>query len=149
MMNEYNNLREQIVRSARQRIGTPFKHQGRKAGIGLDCIGLVVDVFKEFYPDIVNLDMTNYSRIPNKNKLKETLDLLLQPVDLYEAYAGDIILFAYGKEPQHVGILTENSVIHAYASVGCVIETSILKDDIRIVATYSFLTLLPEQETIL
>lgn len=45
-----NNLRQQIVCSARKRIGTPFKHQGRKAGVGLDCIGLVVDVFKEFYP---------------------------------------------------------------------------------------------------
>lgn len=143
-----NNLRQQIVCSARKRIGTPFKHQGRKAGVGLDCIGLVVDVFKEFYPDIVNLDMTNYSRIPNKNKLKETLDLLLQPVDLYDADAGDIILFAYGKEPQHVGILTENSVIHAYASVGRVIETSISKEDIRIVATYSFLQLLPQEKNI-
>lgn len=92
--------------------------------------------------------MTNYSRIPNKNKLKETLDLLLQPVDLYDADAGDIILFAYGKEPQHVGILTENSVIHAYASVGRVIETSISKEDIRIVATYSFLQLLPQEKNI-
>ena len=143
-----DNLRQQIVRSARQRIGTPFKHQGRKSGVGLDCIGLVVDVFKEFNPEIINHDTTNYSRVPNNNKLKETLDFLLHPVDLYEANAGDIILFAYSKEPQHVGILTENSVIHAYASVGRVIETSILKYDVRIVATYSFLSLLP-QETLL
>ena len=143
-LDENNILRQQIIQSARKRIGTPFKHQGRKAGVGLDCIGLVVDVFKEFNPSIIEHDNTAYSRIPSNNKLKEALDLILQPLDIYQAEAGDIILFTYGKQPQHVGILSEIGVIHAYSSVGRVIETSISKNDFRIVSAYSVLPILNE-----
>ena len=31
-----------MIASARACIGTPFHHQGRAIGIGLDCIGLIV-----------------------------------------------------------------------------------------------------------
>jgi len=31
-----------MIEAARRCIGTPFHHQGRASGIGLDCIGLIV-----------------------------------------------------------------------------------------------------------
>ncbi len=39
--------REDFVRVARSYIGTPFHHQGRLPGVGLDCAGVIVCALAE------------------------------------------------------------------------------------------------------
>lgn len=118
-----------IIEEARSWIGTPFHHQGRLKGVGVDCLGLVLGVMKELgltthYRDRYNkrlpftkFDITNYSREPDGRTLKRSLDLLIDPInDVNTIQPGDIALFFVKERPQHLGIIGNHnglSVIHA------------------------------------
>lgn len=52
--------KEQIIAKAREFIGTPYLHQGRVKGAGIDCCGLVIQVAKEL--GLSDYDLTGYSR---------------------------------------------------------------------------------------
>ena len=39
--------KEDVVREAKTWLGTPFHHQGRLKGVGVDCAGVIVCVAKE------------------------------------------------------------------------------------------------------
>ena len=41
---------DDIVNAARECVGTPFRHQGRVLGVGLDCAGLVLMPFSAVGP---------------------------------------------------------------------------------------------------
>jgi NlpC/P60 family putative phage cell wall peptidase len=109
-----------IVREARSWLGTPFHHQGRLKGIGVDCIGLVVGIARD-----LNLtdrhgkhyfDRQDYGREPYRGQLQEELEDHLLAVKASQAQAGDVLLLKFAVEPQHVGILTaQSTLIHAYS----------------------------------
>lgn len=113
-----------IITEAREWVGTPFLHQGRVKGSGVDCAGLVIGVLnncgylKDGYEDI-----TNYSRSPNPRMMKKQLLKYLKRV--YTLEPGTILYFTMPKmkEPQHLAIYTDsNTIIHAADKYGKVIE---------------------------
>jgi cell wall-associated NlpC family hydrolase len=118
-------IRARIIAEARRWLGTPFHHQGRVRGVGVDCAGLVIRVGQE-----VGLSMreeTGYSAVPDGVGIVQSCDDQLQRIDGYTM--GDVVLFRYGQHPQHLGIVGDyvhggHSLIHAYAPIGRVIETS-------------------------
>lgn len=121
------DIRLSIVARAREWIGTPFLHQGRKMGVGVDCAGIVVDIAKHFkYAKTYN-DKRNYPKQPTGSLMSETLNDHLERVSVAEAMPGDIIHFKFAKVPQHVGILTDvGTFIHADGNIGLVVETQIV-----------------------
>ena len=116
----------EIEAEARRWLGTPFHHQGRLLGVGVDCVGLVVMVARalRMRPDFQ--DRGDYSRIPNK-ELELLLDEQLTRIrDKSQRRVGDVIVFAWGRELQHLGIWTAaGTVIHSYGinGRGKVVET--------------------------
>jgi NlpC/P60 family putative phage cell wall peptidase len=40
---------EAVVREALTWLGTPYRHQGRRKGVGCDCLGLVLGVWRGIY----------------------------------------------------------------------------------------------------
>lgn len=142
--------REDIVKEARSWLGTRFHHQGRAKGVGCDCIGLIVGVVRDLQitsPEggmLCRHDTTNYGRIPNGRFLKDMLEKYLTPIDIKDVQAGDILLFHFEKEPQHVAIVSDYhaggfGIIHCYASSRKVVEHSL--DDLwksRIISAFSF-----------
>lgn len=131
--------RTEIVRIAREYVGTPFHHQARLKGVGIDCIGLIVCVGKDLGFDFK--DCTNYPWRADGVTLKKRLDEDLIVVDNPDL--GDILLFWSFKPdiPTHVGIKTDRGMVHAYAHEGAkrVVESGIDKwwTD-RLVAVYQF-----------
>ena len=122
--------REEIVAQARTWIGTKFVHQGRSkqtgsnAG-GVDCIGLAVGVVRELGikdkdGQLLHLhDYTNYSSLPSAKLLMGSLHKVLTEIPIEEAVPGDVLVFRFKKEPQHIAILSELDkgvmrVIHSY-----------------------------------
>lgn len=114
--------KKDIAAEATSWIGTPFTHQGRMKGVGVDCIGLIVGVCKELdlksdVRDQTNgrvlslheFDTPNYSRLPNRQALKENLERFCEPIPMENLNVGDIILFRMEHWPQHVGIVTEKT----------------------------------------
>jgi cell wall-associated NlpC family hydrolase len=155
-----HSIRQKIITEAKSWLGTSFHHQGRikicaAHNGGCDCIGLVVGVasnlklYSKTGQLISNCDQTNYSPLPNGNDLYNIINahLLNLGKDLSKAQIGDIALFSFAKNPQHVAIISEQiydqvkhlSIIHAYSIAGKVCEHHLdQKWQKRLVRLYSF-----------
>lgn len=97
-MNYANHL---IVNKAREFLGTPYHHQGRVKGAGIDCAGLVICVAHEL--GLSDYDLDNYPRESDGIKLTELFDdnaILTQNLDI-----GNIVLMQIKKVVQHCGII--------------------------------------------
>jgi len=109
-----------VVEAARRYLGTPFHHQGRLGGVGLDCIGLLVAVAQDVGVPLA--DRIDYSRYPDGQTLIAECEKNLNREE--EILPGRIGIF-YFKEnyyPQHVGIFTPYGMIHTYTRVRKVVE---------------------------
>nr|MBL8412736.1 C40 family peptidase [Dechloromonas sp.] len=131
--------RPDVVAAARNLIGTPFRHQGRLPGIGLDCAGLVVVIAHEL--GIPHRDVAGYGRRPFQGQLEAVLASQpgLQSVAVADLVEGDLLLMRFGRDPQHLAIHAGGTIIHAAEEFGKVAEHRL--DDTwrrRIVAAYRF-----------
>ena len=112
--------REMIVAEARKWLGTPFHHQGRVMGHGVDCAGLVACVGKAL--GLTCFDATGYGRSPDPRAMGGILARELVGIPVPEARLGDVLWMAFDKEPQHVAIVTDVGIIHATSAIGRVVE---------------------------
>jgi cell wall-associated NlpC family hydrolase len=127
-----------MLAAARAALGTPFHHQGRKPGIGLDCIGLIVIALRAAGMNVQ--DRTDYSRRPDGKTLvaaleehgaKQVADIRASGCAVAQSEpekirAGNVLVFRYDKQPQHVALATgPDSMIHSFAPAGEVVETLI------------------------
>lgn len=110
-----------IVAAARAALGTPFRHQGRRVGQGLDCAGLVVHVCDVL--GVCYVDQTGYSRRPSGGMLESALDGQPGMVQVSgNPQYGDVLLMRFSGEPQHLAIFAGENIIHSYLQAGKVCE---------------------------
>lgn len=114
---------DDILTAARQCLGTPFRHQGRLIGFGLDCAGVAIHVARQIGAG--HLDVSGYGRTPANGQLEQSLDSqpCLRLIDDSprgaKARPGDLLLMRFAQDPQHLAILTDQqTIVHAYESVG-------------------------------
>ena len=106
--------RAQFVVEARKWMDTPFQHQGRLRGLGVDCVGLVLCVMRDLGLNTWVDDFKVYSSQPVG---REVLDACLQRLrvkGVAERLPGDVLCFRVPVAPVHIGIVTEVGIIHAY-----------------------------------
>jgi hypothetical protein len=134
--------RAEVIEVARSWLGTRWRHQGRRKGWGVDCVGLIIGVARELCLPASDFDTTNYSPIPDGVRLRAQCDQLLIPVADRSPLPSDIALMSFGGAPQHLGFISEldgsQGLIHAYVIERRVVEHSI--DEIwrgRFVALYA------------
>jgi cell wall-associated NlpC family hydrolase len=131
-----NFLPSPIVTEARTLLGVRFRHQGRNAELGVDCLGLIIYVAKRLHLRCKNgtllfqHDNRSYSKIPDGALLLEHLTRYLVIKPVLEMREGDIALIHYDKNPQHLAIIThynnsiplQHGLIHAFAPARKVVE---------------------------
>jgi len=131
-------MKKEIVKEARKWLGTKFHHQGRVRGVGCDCIGLIIGVVKELKISsglfdkqgreiaLHEFDRKDYGKMPDGFRLKRELQECLNEVGIGEVEAGDILLFRFEENPQHVAIATDYNdglgIIHCYMQAEKVVE---------------------------
>lgn len=108
--------RHEVVASARSLLGTPFHHQGRLAGVGVDCAGVPILVCRMLGLKPPEFDVIGYPRMPDGKSLKAYCDAELIPTR--DMDIGDVVLIRWRDgDPQHLGILGDHigglSLIHA------------------------------------
>ncbi len=114
-----------MIDAARACVGTPFCHQGRAPGAGLDCIGLVICALRAGGMEGLR-DRRNYSRLPEPGALRRALETHGFAQAGGPEEAGDILLFRFNRAPQHVALAAgAGRMIHAYAPLGRVVECAI------------------------
>lgn len=111
---------EDIVVAARRWLGTSFHHQGRVRGVGVDCAGLVIGVAREL--GLMDFDVTGYGHRPDDQEMERLVRVHLAEIPLADAAPGDVLLLLIDGRPQHLGILTDIGLIHAYAPARKVVE---------------------------
>ncbi len=129
--------RNLIVSKAREFLGTPYHHQGRVKGGGVDCAGLVICVAHEL--GLSAYDINNYPRKSDGIELKQLFNknaILTKKKDI-----GNIILLQIKQVPQHCGIMGIKddfmTLIHACRKRKKVVEIELTQNYInQIVSIY-------------
>lgn len=111
---------ELIIAAARSAIGTPFVHQGRVSGVGLDCVGLGAHIANTL--GIAYVEQTGYSRRPSDGQLETNLSLQPHLRQVSDMNPGDFLVLRFFKSPQHFAVFTGDTIIHAWETVGKVCE---------------------------
>lgn len=135
--------RQQLIDEARTWLGTPYHHQGRVKGVGVDCINFVLGVAEatDLIPDGFSMEpYSGYGRIPDPKKIIGGCERFMDRIDKKEARMGDVLVLRFVREPQHFAIVSNDNprrMIHSYASVLKVTEQIIDAEwESKIVAAY-------------
>jgi cell wall-associated NlpC family hydrolase len=122
------DIRDRIVATARECIGTPYVHQGRVKGVGIDCAGLIIVVARELGLVAPDFDIDGYGR---RSEGVEMLELFREFCgEGFHAgqFAGDILMFQKG-DWRHCGILAVRdcrlTVIHTHGAARACVEHEI------------------------
>lgn len=113
---------DQIINTARGMLRTPFLHQGRVPGRGLDCAGLLVCVCRELGLPVE--DERGYGRNPWGGLLEQAIrrQPFLREVPKADLQPADVLLMRFTQAPQHIAIVTTHGLIHAYEHSAAVVE---------------------------
>lgn len=103
-----------VIAVAMTALGTPFRHQGRVAGLGMDCAGLYVHVCQQL--GIEHADAKGYPRNPYDGQLEAQLDAqpCLRRIPLDEVAEGDLLCLRISKAPQHIAFKAADIDGHPY-----------------------------------
>lgn len=106
-----------VVTAARALIGTPFHHQGRLPGVGIDCAGVPIVVGRMLGLVAPDFDVAGYPPVPDGSSLRAYCEehMIRWP---WEEAGGAVLVAWKDGPPQHLGIVAEHpagglSIIHA------------------------------------
>ncbi len=128
--------RAEIVRQARQWVGTPYRHQHRVRQQGVDCVGLIIGAGHNAgvlaIPEEAWAPFAAYARTPNPTKMAEAMEIFLRRRETGPDLPPDGSVCWMGWRahmPMHLGILAtapdgtgRRTLIHAYEHVGACVE---------------------------
>jgi len=124
-MNELEKAqRDSVITIAKSYLRTPYHHYGTVKGAGVDCLTLIIGVYKEA-GILKDIDVPAYSHQwhLHHNEEKYLNGLLQYSKEIEKPQPGDIALWKFGRCFSHGAIVLEwPVVIHAYMGKGCVYE---------------------------
>jgi cell wall-associated NlpC family hydrolase len=115
--------REEFVDLVRAMVATPFHHQGRVPGVGIDCAGVVVCAAQAVGIEVA--DQQGYSRIPSGGQFLAAVKEHCEQIAADDVRPGDLMMFSWRTEPQHLAVVVAMdpmSIVHAHQQVGGVVE---------------------------
>lgn len=118
-------LGELLADAARSLVGVPFRWQGRSATTGVDCAGLVIVAAHQAGIPIIEVAQPDYSR--RSDSLLSRIEAVvicnsLERFDYSSQSCGEIMVVNYYSSRPHILICTGQSIVHAHASLGRVVE---------------------------
>lgn len=111
--------RAEFVAVVRSYVGTPYHHQGRLPGVGLDCAGVLICAAWACGVKPAGWDVNGYARQPDGETLRRICDEHLTAIDPAAMRAADVLLVRFRRgPPQHLGIVFDHprgglSMVHA------------------------------------
>jgi NlpC/P60 family putative phage cell wall peptidase len=119
-----DDLKVQIIDECRSWIGTKWRHYCKIKGYGVDCIWLVVEVFKSVGL-LGEIEIPYYTRDWALRRSESLLEKYIldycYEVDKDDLDVGDLLLYKYGKCSSHVAIyIGNNRAIHSHIKRGVV-----------------------------
>ncbi|KQT55273.1 MULTISPECIES: NlpC/P60 family protein [unclassified Aureimonas] len=115
-----SDVRDRALTLAEAFIGTPYRHQGSRRGVGCDCLGLVRGVWRDLYgaePEAVSAYTPDWAERADGEPLLEAARRHFHEIATSETAPGDLLVFRWrtGAAAKHCGLLgREGRLIHAY-----------------------------------
>lgn len=116
--------REQIVAEARSWLKTPYHHQARVKGAGVDCAQILIAIFaavgllESFEPEEYPMDWMLHR---SEERFRDLVRKYGDQVELEAAGPGDVALYHVGRCFAHGAVVIDwPLVIHADSRVGAV-----------------------------
>lgn len=101
-------MRPDIAAAAESFIGTPFRHQGRQPGAGLDCVGVWVCALRACGVDVE--DVTTYRRLPDSRELLRHMVRQFDEVEWPEIGDALVMNAPRHREPRHLAVCVDPGV---------------------------------------
>jgi NlpC/P60 family putative phage cell wall peptidase len=144
MTAECEEARARVAAEAKTWLGTPYRHQASRKGVGCDCLGLVRGVWRALYgreldaPDAYEPD---WAEAGAGDAVLEAARRHCLEVAADAARPGDLLVFRWRPHvvAKHLGILIEGDrFIHAYQGSAVVASALVPQWRKRIAGTFAF-----------
>jgi NlpC/P60 family putative phage cell wall peptidase len=126
-------------------VGTPYRHQGSRRGVGCDCLGLVRGIWQTLYgvaPEEPGAYAPDWAEAGGAERLMDAVRRHFREKATQEGMPGDLLLFRWRPHlpAKHLGILVDDtSFVHAYEGAGAVVRSALVPQwRRRIAATFAF-----------
>ncbi|MEM1146859.1 MAG: NlpC/P60 family protein [Pseudomonadota bacterium] len=112
--------RAEVIEAARAWLGTPYRHQASRRGVGADCLGLIRGVWRDTIgpePELMPPYSPDWAEVLARETLLEAARRHLHEIPIGHADQGDVLLFrmGLGHPVKHCAIVSEaDRIIHAY-----------------------------------
>ena len=133
---------EAVIAEALSWLGTPYRHQASRRGVGCDCLGLVRGVWAGLYgsePERPGPYSMDWAEASGEERLLDAARRHF--VEQRDLAPGGLVLFRWRQHlpAKHAGILvTEDSFLHAYEGRGVVISALVPQWRRRIAGIFAF-----------
>ena len=137
-------INERIVAEATGWLGTPFRHQGSRKGVGCDCLGLVRGVWRAVYgcePELPGPYAMDWNETAAGDPLIEAARRHCAEKPATDMRPGDLLLFRWKPRyaAKHAGILVSaERFIHAYDGNAVVVSPLVRQWRARIAGVFEF-----------
>jgi NlpC/P60 family putative phage cell wall peptidase len=133
-----------VVEEALAWLGTPYRHQGRLKGVGCDCIGLVLGVWRAVYgtaPELPGPYAPDWAEAGGEERLLAGLRRHFHEKQPSEMAAGDLLLFRWRPHlpAKHAGVLVgQDHFVHAYEGMAVSLSALVPQWRKRIAGVFAF-----------
>ncbi len=135
---------DRVVEEAPRWVGTPYRHQGTRRGVGCDCLGLVRGVWRAVVgnePELPGPYTADWSEAGGCDRLLEAARRHCVEIDAGSIRPGTLILFRWRRHlpARHVGIaLGPDRFVHAYEGRGVVVSPLVPQWKSRVCGVFAF-----------
>lgn len=133
-----------VLAEAMTWLGTPYRHQGSRKGVGCDCLGLVRGIWRVLYggePEPPGPYTPDWAETGNGDPLLEAARRHCRQKQPEEARPGDLLVFRWRAHhaAKHLGILLAGEhFLHAYEGHAVMISPLIPQWRRRIAGAFAF-----------
>ncbi|MCM2477626.1 peptidase P60 [Rhizobium sp. CG5] len=134
-----------VLAAAQPWIGTPYRHQASKCGVGCDCLGLVRGIWRDLYgeePELPPPYAPDWAERSGEDRLIAAAERhFFKVAGMGAAEPGDLLLFRFRPHyaAKHAGILAgPEHFIHAYEQAAVIRSVLVPAWRRRVVGVYRF-----------
>lgn len=133
-----------VLREATTWAGTPYRHQQSRKGVGADCLGLVLGVWRAIYgeaPERPGPYAPDWAETGGEDRLMEAAVRHCRRLAIADAEPGTLLIFRWRENlpAKHVGILAPaGRFLHAYEGHAVTASVLVPQWRRRIAAIFAF-----------
>ena len=133
-----------VVAEALSWLGTPYRHQASRKGVGCDCLGLVRGVWRALYgaePQQPGPYAPDWAEAGGPDRLLDAARTWCREKPITDMAPGDLLVFRWraGMAAKHAGILiAPQKFVHAYSGHAVLVSVLVPQWRRRIAGAFAF-----------